>query len=180
MKRAVKHLAIIRKNDEYGTPLFYYHEACKNLDVKPVIDYFASDVNHVCDKYYTKPLRTPVNFRLAQNVDAFTKSWTEDGFINPPYSIVSKVLEKAYNEHVKNGITLLILTYSKTDTQWWHRFVEEGSAEISFPKRRISFLNSDGYLTKKPSPYPSVWIVFRGAKNNGRTLLEVWKKSKTK
>jgi len=99
---AVKHLANIKTNDEYGTPISLFLDACKKFHCTPKVDYFASDVNHVCDEYYTK------------SDDAFSKSWTSDGFINPPYSrkLMPKVMQKAYEEHKKNNIELTLLPIS--------------------------------------------------------------------
>ena len=67
--KAVKHLANIKINDEYGTPISLFLEACGKYNCTPKVDYFASDVNHVCDKYYTK------------SDDAFSIPFKEDGFI---------------------------------------------------------------------------------------------------
>ena len=146
--KAIEHLAIIRKNDEYGTPIFLFSDACKKYNIRPVIDYFASDTNHTLEKYYTK------------KENAFLKEWTDPGFINPPYSIIAKVMKKAWEEHQKHNIELLLLTYSKTDVRWWHDYVQ-GKAEVHFIKGRIKFLDSKGIPTKKPAPYPSCWIIFR-------------------
>ena len=146
--KAVKHLAIINKNDEYGTPPLLFLEACGKYNCTPKVDYFASDVNHVCDKYYTK------------SDDAFSKSWTENGFINSPYSMIGKVMQKAYEEHLANNVELMILAYAKTDTQWWWKWVEN-KAEVHFIKGRIKFLDAKGNPTKLSSPYGSVWIIYR-------------------
>ena len=146
--KAVKHLANIKINDEYGTPIFLFLEACGKYNCTPKVDYFASDVNHVCDKYYTK------------SDDAFSKSWTENGFINSPYSMIGKVMQKAYEEHLANNVELMILAYAKTDTQWWWKWVEN-KAEVHFIKGRIKFLDAKGNPTKLSSPYPSVWIIYR-------------------
>ena len=146
--KAVKHLANIKINDEYGTPIFLFLEACGKYNCTPKVDYFASDVNHVCDKYYTK------------SDDAFSKSWTENGFINSPYSMIGKVMQKAYEEHMANNVELMILAYAKTDTQWWWKWVEN-KAEVHFIKGRIKFLDAKGNPTKLSSPYPSVWIIYR-------------------
>ncbi len=62
--------------------------------------------------------------------------------------------------HRKHNITLLVLTYAKTDTKWWHNYIE-GKAEYYFHKGRISFNDKYGIPTKNKAPYPSVWIVFR-------------------
>ena len=149
--KAVKHLAIINKNDEYGTPISLFLESCGKYNCTPKVDYFASDVNHVCDKYYTK------------SDDAFSKSWTENGFINSPYSMIGKVMQKAYEEHMANNVELMILAYAKTDTQWWWNWVEN-KAEVHFIKGRIKFLDAKGNPTKLSSPYPSVWIIYRRKK----------------
>ena len=52
---------------------------------------------------------------------------------------------------------------NKTDTLWWHSYVE-GIAEVHFQKGRIKFLDENGDLTKQSAPYPSVWIIYRGQK----------------
>jgi len=150
MSKAVKHLAIISENDEYGTPIFLFLEACKKYHCTPTVDYFASDTNHVCDKYYTK------------KDDVLSMDWVANGFLNPPYSrkLLPKIIEKAYYEHLAHNIELMILTYNKTDTQWWHKFVE-GKAEVHFIKGRIKFLDAGGQPTKQPAPYPSCWIIYR-------------------
>ena len=150
MSEATKHLAIIKVNDDYGTPPFLFLEACKKYHCTPVVDYFASDTNHVCDKYYTK------------EDDAFSKSFTENGFINPPYSrkLMPKVMKKAWEEHLEHNIELMILAYSKTDTQWWWNYVEN-KAEVHFIKGRIKFLDSNGNQTSRPAPYGSCWIIYR-------------------
>ena len=61
-----------------------------------------------------------------------------------------------------NNVELMILAYAKTDTQWWHNFVENcPTCEVHFIKGRIKFLDAKGYQTKLPAPYPSVWIIYR-------------------
>ena len=151
MTKSVTHLHNIKVNDNYGTPIFLFVEKTIEYNVNPVFDYFASKQNHVLRKYWTK------------EDDAFSKSWRKDGFINPPYSIVEQVMAKAYNEWKENNITLMILTYNKPDTRWWHSYVE-GIAEVHFQKGRIKFLDENGDLTKQSAPYPSVWIIYRGQK----------------
>ena len=157
MSKSVKHLSIIKSNDrhdDYGTPLFSlkplqsFKDACDRLNCTPKVDYFASEANHTCDKFYTK------------EDDAISRSWTENGFINPPYSIIKKVMKKAYEEHIIHNIELMILCYAKTETMWWHDFVE-GKAEIHFIKGRMKFLCRHGYEKKGSAPYPSVWIIYR-------------------
>ena len=167
ISKAVEHMSKINKiegkhrkrkiNDEYGTaitdvkPLHSFNDAVKTFNVKPVFDYCASDNNHVCKKYFTK------------KDNALTKDWKWDGFCNFPYSKQYEFMEKAWKEHQKNNIELLILAYSKTDTQWWADFVEN-KAEVHFIKNRIKFLDKNGKLTANQAPYPSCWIIYRRKK----------------
>ena len=146
-------------NDEYGTPktsekkLHSFEDAVILFKIKPIYDYCASEVNHVCEKYYTK------------KDDAMTKDWKLDGFCNFPYSKQYQFMKKAWEEHRKNNIELLILAYSKTDTKWWHDFVED-KAEVHFIKGRIQFLDEKGNPTQNQAPYPSCWIIYRKGRKN--------------
>ena len=151
VSKAVEHQAKIKVNDEYGTPPLLFLEACKKYNISPKMDYAASEVNHVCEQYATK------------EHNSLEWSWFQEGYLNPPYSMVGKFMQKAYNEHKQNNITLLILVYAKTDTKWWHSYVENcPTCEVHFIKGRIRFLDNNGEPTQHPSPYPSVWIVYRG------------------
>lgn len=65
----------------------------------------------------------------------------------------------------------MVLVYSKTDTKWWHKYVE-GKAEVHNIQGRLQFLDDTGKpkmywnqakqrLTKGYAPYPSCWIIYR-------------------
>jgi len=68
-------------------------------------------------------------------------------------------MKKAYESHIKHNVTGLILVYAKTDTRWWHEFVEN-KAEVHFIKGRVKFY-LDGQISKNSAPYPSCWIIYR-------------------
>lgn len=72
---------------------------------------------------------------------------------------VSGWIEKAYQEHLKHNVNGLILTFAKTDTKWWHNFVED-KAEVHFIEGRIRFLDK-GNVSGYPAPYGSCWIIYR-------------------
>ena len=74
---------------------------------------------------------------------------------------VSEWIKKAYSEHLNNGVDAMILTFAKTDTQWWHKYVE-GKAEVHFIKGRIRFLDN-GKISGYPAPYGSCWIIYRAS-----------------
>ena len=154
MTKATRHLMNIKVNDEYGTPPLLFFEASKKFKISPKVDYAASDVNHLCDKYYT------------MKDNSLLQTWNESGYLNPPYSKVEQFMRKAYHSWKQNNIDLLILVYAKTDTKWWHNYVE-GKAEYHFIKGRVKFLDNNGDVIldkhgrEQSSPYPSVWIIYR-------------------
>ncbi len=158
--KCLEHLSHIRIQNEYGTPHELFNEACKefNLDLK--VDLSASDTNHVLPNYITK------------EEDLFTKEITEDSYLNPPYGRdIERFIQYTFEQHIKNNVNILLLTFSKTDTKWWHKYIE-GRAEVHFIKGRIQFNDEYGnpkmlydkkYHTwrKGFAPYPSAWAIFR-------------------
>ncbi len=72
---------------------------------------------------------------------------------------VSEWIAKAYSEHLSNNVNGMILTFAKTDTKWWHKYVE-GKAEVHFIEGRIRFLDN-GEISGYPAPYGSCWILYR-------------------
>jgi len=146
--KAVQHLQGIIIQDEYGTPNDKLDQAVNQYKILPVLDVCSNGPNAKCVGYFTKEM------------DALSQEWDLDFFMNPPYSKVDKFMKYAYEQHKKHNVNGLILTYSKTDTRWWHEFVEE-KAEVHFIKGRIKFMDEHGNPTKHPAPYPSVWIIYR-------------------
>ena len=145
--KSVQHLNTINIHDEYETPDELLKEACWKYNVKPVLDVCCTKNNKKYQKCFTK------------NEDGLKQQWKEDFFMNPPYSEVNKWIAKAYNEHIKNNVTCIALVYAKTDTRWWHRYVER-KAEVHFIQGRIHFL-TNGKRTANSAPYPSCWIIWR-------------------
>lgn len=162
MSKSLQHLSILNIQDEYGTPQKVFDNACKEYKIKPKIDICASKINHVLKNYYT----------IKDN--CFTKEIKKDFFMNPEYSQVANFMAFAFAQHRHNNVSALILTYAKTDTKWWHDYVEP-FAEVHFVKGRIQFNDEKGKpkmiwdkkysrWIKGPAPYPSVWIIFRKKK----------------
>jgi phage N-6-adenine-methyltransferase len=105
------------------------------------LDVCASDEIHMCDRYFTI------------ETDGLKQDWSgEICWMNPPYGReIPKWMEKAYLSS-KNGAIVVCLVPSRTDTDWWHRFVMKG--EIRFVRKRICF-NGKGR-----APFPSAIIIF--------------------
>lgn len=129
----------------WATPQEFYNELNKTFQF--TLDPCADDLNHKCDKYYTK----------AQ--DGLSQDWSyERVFCNPPYGRdLKRWVKKSYDE-VYNGRCPLVvmLIPARTDTKWFHDYVYH-QAEVRFIKGRLRFSGAD-----QPAPFPSMLVVFRG------------------
>ena len=90
---------------------------------------------------------------------AFCKIGGYRVFCNPPYGKeISKWVEKAYREGHKDNTLVVLLIPARTDTRYFHDYILH-RAEIRFVKGRLKF--GDG---KNGAPFPSMVVIFRGAK----------------
>ena len=69
-------------------------------------------------------------------------------------------MKYAYEQHCTHNVTGVALIYSKTDTRYWHDWVE-GKAEVHFVKGRIKFLDEEMQESKNAAPYPSCFVIWR-------------------
>ena len=79
-------------------------------------------------------------------------------FCNPPYSNISSWVEKAFRETRNDNTLVVLLIPARTDTRYFHDFIYQ-RAEIRFIKGRLKFGDS-----KNSAPFPSMVVIFRGAK----------------
>ena len=128
---------------EWATPVEFYNSL--NLEFHFTLDPCASDSNYKCRKYFTK------------EIDGLSQSWeNEIVFCNPPYGKeIEKWIKKCYEEHTKNGITVVMLIPARTDTKYFHKYIYN-IAEIRFIKGRLKF--NDG---KTPAPFPSMLVIYK-------------------
>lgn len=90
-------------------------------------------------------------------IDGLFRSWGSCTFLNPPYGKhIGKWMMKAYAES-QQGKTIVCLVPSRTDTKWWHEWVNKAS-ETRFIKGRLTFEGQ-----KNPAPFPSAIVIFHGA-----------------
>lgn len=147
ISKSVSHLSKIHQDDEYETPNSLLRSAMIKFDILPFLDVCATSENTKFSKFFT------------QEMDALDQEWDMDFFMNPPYSKIEKFMKKAYLSHLKFNVNALILIYAKTDTKFWHEFIE-GKAEVHFIKGRIKFLKNN-IQTKNSAPYGSCWVIYR-------------------
>ena len=131
---SVQHLADIEVNDEWETQKSDLQDAILKYKVNPVVDVFASKDNHKCTEFYSK-----------EN-SAFNHQLKKDAFANPMYSQIDECMKFLYYQHLSYNIDVMILTYNKTDTKWWHSYVED-RAEVHFIKGRLQF-EIDGIIPR--------------------------------
>lgn len=75
--------------------------------------------------------------------------------MNPPYGReIGLWMRKAYEESLK-GCIVVCLVPSRTDTAWWHDYVQ-GKAEVRFVRGRLKFGNA-----KNSAPFPSAVVIYR-------------------
>ncbi len=79
-------------------------------------------------------------------------------FMNPPYGrVIGKWMAKAALESAK-GARVVALVHARTDTRWWHEWVEPHAALVRFLRGRVRFELPDG--TTGTAPFPSVVVVY--------------------
>lgn len=83
--------------------------------------------------------------------DGLEIEWKDHNFVNPPYSQISKWLEKAFVERKKRHYSVFLLPV-RTDTKWFARIVEE-ECQICFIQGRLKF---NDYGT---APFPSMYVL---------------------
>jgi hypothetical protein len=67
---------------------------------------------------------------------------------------MSKWMRKAYDSSVA-GAKVVFLVHSRTDTRWWHEWVQ-GKAEVRFVRGRLKF-----NAGKQSSPFPNAVVIYR-------------------
>ena len=133
------------KNDEWTTPADVYERLNDEFEFN--LDPCATDENHKCILYYTK------------EQDGLKMSWGGCRvFCNPPYSEISRWVEKCYREGCKDNTIVVMLIPARTDTRYFHDYILHRS-EIRFIKGRLKYGDA-----QNNSPFPSMVVIFRGAK----------------
>ena len=114
------------------------------------IDAAASDENAKLPRYWTA------------HTDALLQDWRgERVFCNPPFGRgIAAWMEKAWRE-TRDGCPLAVfLVPARTDTAWWHDYVE-GVAHVRFLRGRVAY--EQGGVPKQPAPFASCVITFSGS-----------------
>lgn len=135
----------LSKSNEWATPIEFYKELDNEFHFN--LDPCSDDTNYKCEKHFTL-----ADDGLSQNWGGYRV------FCNPPYSDISNWVEKAFREGHKDNTIVVMLIPARTDTKYFHDYILHRS-EIRFVKGRLKF--GEG---KNSAPFPSMVVIFRGAK----------------
>ena len=129
--------------DNWATPQYFFDKL--NAEFHFDLDVCADEINHKCDKYYTK------------QQDGLTMPWKGIVWCNPPYGReIGSWVRKALFASV-GGATVVMLIPARTDTKWFHDYIyKRDNVEVRFVKGRLKFGNS-----KNSAPFPSMVVVFK-------------------
>lgn len=133
------------KTDEWSTPPRIFEELDEEFHFN--LDPCATESNHKCPNFYT------------EKEDGLSRSWAgRRVFVNPPYSDISRWVEKAFREGHQDNTLVVLLIPARTDTKYFHDYIIHRS-EIRFIKGRLKFGDQ-----KNSAPFPSMIVIFRGPK----------------
>lgn len=134
--------------DDWETPQGFF-DTLNNV-FSFTLDACASTHNTKCMKFFTR------------EDDALTKDWARYGrvWLNPPYGrTIAKWMQKAYEES-QRGSFVVCLVHARTDTKWWHNWVE-GKADVTFVKGRLKFHLEGSNGKIGAAPFPSALVVYQ-------------------
>ena len=153
--RSVVNVTSVGRCDTWATPPEVFDRACKMCGVRPVLDVCATAETAKCAAWYGPG---------GERGSGLAAEWDRPWWCNPPYSEVAKWVARAHDQTVMHdlGVPGIMLVFAKTDTAWWHRYVEGRTAVVRpyFWRGRIRFLGAGGVRGKNSAPYPSVVLRF--------------------
>ncbi len=116
------------------------------------LDACATANNAKCALFFDKKQNS-----LAQDWASYGRVW-----MNPPYGrTIGNWMQKAYLES-KKGCLVVCLVPARTDTRWWHDWVE-CKAHVTFVRGRLKFNRTDQPVDETqlyPAPFASVIVSY--------------------
>jgi phage N-6-adenine-methyltransferase len=107
----------------------------------------------------TENAKVPRNF-ITKEVDALRVPWVGTVWCNPPYGRDIGIWFAKARIEAQAGSTVVMLAHARTDTRWWHEYVQSKcpnvSIEVRFVKGRLKFKDA-----KSSAPFPSALIIYR-------------------
>jgi phage N-6-adenine-methyltransferase len=128
--------------DEWSTPQAFFDKLNRRYHF--TLDPCATSDNAKCPIYFTR------------EQDGLKQDWgTHRVFCNPPYGRQIGAWARKCFESSQCGALVVLLVPSRTDTRWYHDWIED-KAETSFLRGRLRF----GGATSS-APFPSMLAVYQ-------------------
>ena len=130
------------EKQDWTTPQEFFDKL--NIEFNFTLDPCCYPETAKCGRYFT------------EHENGLAQDWSNEVvFMNPPYGReISKWVEKAYHESLKENTVVVALIPARTDTKYWHDFVMKAK-EVRLVKGRLKF--GEG---KNSAPFPSAVVVF--------------------
>lgn len=127
---------------EWSTPQEFFDRI--NATHKFNVDVCATAENAKCARFFTK------------EQDGLKQTWGGlRCWMNPPYGReIGRWVAKAFSESLHEGTTVVALLPARTDTAWWHTYIED-VALVDFIRGRLKF---GGH--KNAAPFPSALVTW--------------------
>lgn len=146
-------------HDNWLTPPDLFHLLDREFAFD--LDASASVGHEKCPRHIT-----PEQNALEQDWDA-RAVWC-----NPPYSLMSKFVAKAWEQCQAQRNTIVLLIPAYTDPAYWYDCIVPFADEIRFLCGRVSFLENG--QRKTSARFPSVVIVFRWRDGEMKKPPHIW------
>ena len=132
------------RSEEWGTPQWLFDKINDIFHFQ--LDVCASSDNAKCKHFYSK------------EDNGLLMPWEGVNWMNPPYGRrIARWMEKAAMESMR-GKTTVCLVPARTDTAWWHDYIENNAnATVLFVRGRLKFEGA-----KYNAPFPSAIVFFWG------------------
>lgn len=143
----------VNETYEWYTPKYIIDALNYTIDLDPASSKNANSIIQA-NNYFT------------EHDNGLIQNWYGNVWLNPPYGNQVPIwLEKSLNEIKQNNINIIILLFSRTDTNWFHNFAVKFD-QICFIKGRISFIQAKTMTTINPSGAGSILISSGNIANN--------------
>jgi hypothetical protein len=127
------------------TPPWLYEEMCRLMGVaKFALDAFGSAENSMCSVY------------CDVEANGLVLPWIDPTFCNPPFSLMTAVVDKAIAEKIRVGL----IGPAGCSQKWFQKLLRH--AVVYFPDKRLQFHEPDGSLKKGAMSDTAVYIIMSG------------------
>jgi phage N-6-adenine-methyltransferase len=146
-------------HDNWLTPPDLFHLLDREFDFE--LDASASVGHEKCARHITP------------EQDALVTPWDARAvWCNPPYSLMSKFVQRAWSQCQEHRNTVVLLIPAYTDPAYWYDCIVPFADEIRFLCGRVSFLENGARKTS--ARFPSVIIVFRWRAGEMKKPPHIW------